>query len=585
MAVPQRPGPTPVARSRSRRAPVVRGPWAERRPSRPLVRLEHLWLLAPLVLVFSYTASMPIVHSDLFYNLALGRLIATSGQLITSDPLTAAPTREPFFNQPWLAQLLFYAAWQLGGYAGIMLQHALALTSAFALLAALALGRTGRARLAAGVVLVALLLAGTNLSVRPQAFSFPLFALTLLLLCRHAERGWQLWLVAPALALWANLHGAFLLGLGLVGIFLAGALLEELTSRPDGGVRAPQRVPGPVGDPVPTATTATVGRPGGAGAERPAASARARALWRRAADSRRVRRLLLLLLLGAAAVCLNPAGPRVYEYFFLATGDPIARTQNLEWRPTALDGLIGGLFFASLPPLVALLVLRRERLRATEALLLLAFFFLALLSVRNVAWWGFVLAATVVLLSDRRAAARPDAASPRGHRVARAAPAARPAGGELGWLNVLLAAALLAVALAMLPFWKPSNPLLAPALRTYLDARHPTAAAEFLARAGARGTLFTRMEWGGYLGWLLWPELRPWLDARIELHPTEVWRDYFRVLAALPGWEERLDATGAAWVLLERAEQPDLVALLGRHPAWRKAYEDQLAVVFERVRE
>jgi hypothetical protein len=56
--------------------------------------------------------------------------------------------------------------------------------------------------------------------VRPLLFTIPGFAITLIVLYR-AEQGHlrSLWILPPLYALWANLHGGFLAGLGIIGIW------------------------------------------------------------------------------------------------------------------------------------------------------------------------------------------------------------------------------------------------------------------------------------------------------------------------------------------------------------------------------
>ena len=62
--------------------------------------------------------------------------------------------------------------------------------------------------------------------IRPLLFTIPGFAITLIVLER-AERGQVPRVVGfgSALRLWANLHGGFLAGLGMIGIWAAARML------------------------------------------------------------------------------------------------------------------------------------------------------------------------------------------------------------------------------------------------------------------------------------------------------------------------------------------------------------------------
>src|SRR5919197_4442389 len=66
--------------------------------------------------------------------------------------------------------------------------------------------------------------------VRAQLFSLPLFALLVVLLRSEARRpSRRVWLLAPLVALWSNLHGAVLLGLAVALVYLG---FHRLRRRP-----------------------------------------------------------------------------------------------------------------------------------------------------------------------------------------------------------------------------------------------------------------------------------------------------------------------------------------------------------------
>jgi hypothetical protein len=79
-------------------------------------------------------------------------------------------------------------------------------------------------------VLLTLTFAGTYWrlhSVRPQLFSIVLFAVLLVTITR-ADRGQPrgLLMVPPLMALWANLHGGWIVGLGVLGAWTAARVVD-----------------------------------------------------------------------------------------------------------------------------------------------------------------------------------------------------------------------------------------------------------------------------------------------------------------------------------------------------------------------
>ena len=70
------------------------------------------------------------------------------------------------------------------------------------------------------VVLVMFIMEVGNRTVRPQLFSYLFFLLTLVVIhAADSGRTRALWLMTPIVALWANFHGAFLAGLGLLAVW------------------------------------------------------------------------------------------------------------------------------------------------------------------------------------------------------------------------------------------------------------------------------------------------------------------------------------------------------------------------------
>ncbi len=176
--------------------------------------------LSALTLILSKTVSDP----DLWGHLRFGLDILQTGAIIHVDPYSYLPVGQRWINHEWLAEVLFALAWTAGGTPGLIL---LKMTVGF-LTVAILYRHLRALQLRHIQATILLLLMGSPLLipflffVRPQIFTFLFFAL-LLLIIRHADIGdyrW-LWAAPPILILWANLHGGFLAGLGLLCLWAA----------------------------------------------------------------------------------------------------------------------------------------------------------------------------------------------------------------------------------------------------------------------------------------------------------------------------------------------------------------------------
>jgi hypothetical protein len=63
----------------------------------------------------------------------------------------------------------------------------------------------------------------------------------------------------------------------------------------------------------------------------------------------------------------------------------------------------------------------------------------------------------------------------------------------------------------------------------YLDQRYCGGGTRFLDDAGIEGRLFHPFNLGGFLGFWLTPELRTFIDGRMDHYPSDVLRDYLRI--------------------------------------------------------
>lgn len=202
---------------------------------RPLARdsvsaLGWSWrTFAALSAVTAFSAWQAIVGADAFWVVALGRHIVDTGSIPHHIPFAAARSAG-WHNVPVLAELLFAAATGAGDRGLLALQGAMGF-AALLLLAGTALRRGARdARVAGVMLLVATMSLQALVVVRLQMLSLVPFAVLMVILTRQAQRPTRsIWLLPVLVAVWANLHGAVLVGVAVAGCHL---LVSRLHRRP-----------------------------------------------------------------------------------------------------------------------------------------------------------------------------------------------------------------------------------------------------------------------------------------------------------------------------------------------------------------
>jgi hypothetical protein len=161
-----------------------------------------------------------IRDADYFWHVTAGRLIATTGSIPNTDPFSFTWGGQPWTPHEWLSELMLYVLVSGPGPAATLVVFGL-IGAGVAAVTGWLLLRLGARPFAvgAGLALLAWVMA-PYLTVRPQAVSWLMLALLLsaLALIRPPQRRWMLAL-GPFFALWANLHGLWVVGLGVVGLY------------------------------------------------------------------------------------------------------------------------------------------------------------------------------------------------------------------------------------------------------------------------------------------------------------------------------------------------------------------------------
>lgn len=494
------------------------------RPAPSQVAIGCVWLLlgvwAALVVFF------PDGNLDVWLHLRVGAEVAERG-VPHVDSWSATARGRPFVAHEWLAGLaLRRMADGFGGAGVVMLRVWVASLLALCLWLVAPAGARGRPLTLAVAALVLCVVLPRAVS-RPHLFSLLFVALHVVALERWRRRRGD-WLslawLAPLCALWANLHGAFLLGPTL--LFVAGAA---------GVVEV--RFPSLRGDDAPT----------------------------------RYREAALPLVVGLASCgfgLVNPYGAELYAFSLtMALENAYLKALVSEWKPPWAPEHRGSL--ATVSSLVlwigcALGVVRRgRRAGALDVALLLFGTLLAARAVRFLPHFA-LLAYPIALRGALGRAPASEAQPPSWRRVALAA---------------LVPVTLVVITLVRGPGF---HPTLRYPFRAEL-ALHP--AAPMVARArqlGLTGGVLNEYEIGGFLLYAA-PSLPPAIDARIDIYGAALVTAWQRALTDPRAALAYVDEHDLQVAMLYRSRD-DVIAAL-RSAGWQVRYQDEQHVLLARPRE
>src|SRR5256885_9633592 len=184
--------------------------------------------LAVASAVFIIAVGLPSTDSDTYWQLAMGRWMLDHHAFLRQDIFSSTVAGAHFGVGEWLGQLAFAGSFAAAGWAGVaVLRATLIAVAAFFVVR---LARRGGAPwwIWLPLVIAALLVAKITWTDRPQLFTLAIFpALLELLLSLPGGFSRRLLVLPPLFLVWTNLHGGYLLGLAIVAIFAAEAVLTR----------------------------------------------------------------------------------------------------------------------------------------------------------------------------------------------------------------------------------------------------------------------------------------------------------------------------------------------------------------------
>jgi hypothetical protein len=202
--------------------------WLQRLPS-PVA----IFVLALGGALLAVTVSKGVQDADYFWHVTAGQLIAETGSVPSTDPFSFTWQGQPWTPHEWLSEFLIYQLTQALGQSGALVVFGLVSAAIAVVMVAMVtrLG-VGLRALVPPAALMGLVMA-PYLTLRPQALSWLLIAGLIWFLAElRPERAARSLLLIPAFILWANLHGLYVIGLGIVAVYLIFTLLGRTAMRP-----------------------------------------------------------------------------------------------------------------------------------------------------------------------------------------------------------------------------------------------------------------------------------------------------------------------------------------------------------------
>lgn len=457
---------------------------------------------------------------DTGYHIRAGEWILRSLSIPRYDIFSYHFPPIPWTAHEWLSEVIMALVHRYTGLTGIVLLFTFLLALTFYLLFLKIRDSGGNILIALFIVLLATAASQIHWLARPHVFSLLLFYVWYRILdeFRDGTRD-QLYLLPPLMLLWVNLHGGYLSGFLLLGIFIAGEAPAFFSVASE--IRDPAR--------------------------------------------RRVKALAVISAVCLALSCVNPYGWHILLFPFNLVSNKLIMDSVTEFmspnfhEPSPLKYLI--------LLLVALLALSREKLRLTDLLLLLVFLNMSLYSVRYIPLFAIIASPILVrranLLLECSDGRWAGLLAKKGRNIS----AVDASSGGIHW--PIAAGIVVALFIAMGTVHYGFDP-----------KTKPVAAVRFLEQESLPGNMFCNDEFGDYVIYAAWPRYRVFFDGRSDMYGTDRLKEYIKVTNFEEGWEKVLDKYRINWIFFNTDSR--FSRFLRERKDWSLIYRDKVASIFIR---
>lgn len=455
---------------------------------------------------------------DTGYHIRVGEYIIDTLSVPRMDMFSYITPTMPWTAHEWLAEVVMAVLHKGFGMNGVVVFFSFLIALAYYLLVKQLRSMNGNILIATAAICLVIPTSLIHWLARPHIFSLLIMVIWYRILndYQYRDKDRLFWLPVIML-LWVNLHGGYLAGFILTGIYCVGNYLTSL-------------------DP---SSADSVGH------------------------RRKAIKILIISFLSLLASLANPIGYKILFFPFTLVGNKYIMDHVHEFlSPNFHDPIwFKYLFLIS----IGLLTFSRKRLNLIELQLLLLFTYMSLYSFRYVPIFALIIAPVLVVRADDYFSH----STIRGVRFLREKADSFASTETLArgifWPTSACMLATLLLAVSNVQY-------------TFDEKEKPVAAVEFLKKEHISGNMFNDDEFGDYLIYTAWPQYRVFFDGRSDMYGAERIKEYKKIREVETGWQDVVKKYNIDWIFFEAKSV--LSRFLLATSGWRLIYADKVAHIF-----
>lgn len=475
-----------------------------------------LFLVVFLYLSF-YAGKGLLNDGDTGYHIRAGEYIIENLTIPKNDIFSFHSPPIPWTAHEWLSEVIMAIIHKISGLTGVVIFFSFLIALTYSILFKIL--KSYKGNIFISLILIILVLSSSQIHwlARPHIFSLLIMTIWYFILDQFQSNNRNyLYLLPLIMLIWVNLHGGYMSGFILLGIYLFGNLVNMLFSD------------------------------------------RMKELW-----AKKVKTLTLALIACLLVSLINPYGYHILIFPFKLTTNKFIMDNVHEFlSPNFHQPMV---FTVMLFLMITLFAISKKSLNFIELLLVLVFTYMSLYSIRHVPLFAIIVSPILLRHSEdllKNIKGRfADFLEKRSSRIYKIDSLS---GGYL-WIFLAFMAVIIGYLSGSIDY-------------KFNEKMKPVAATEFLKRERIEGNMFNNDEMGDYIIYAAWPQYKVFFDGRSDMYGAERMKEYFKISRVQLGWDEVIEKYNID-LIIYNANSPLSLFLMERKD-WHLIYADEVANIF-----
>lgn len=485
------------------------------------------WLLPSLadilfVCLLFYYALPPdkqlLGDGDTGYHIRAGDYILSTLTVPKTDIFSFINPAIPWTAHEWLSEVIMSLLHTIGGLTAVVLAFAILIAISTRVFFKNLVAEGNNILISATASIVFVSLAQGHYLARPHIFSLVILIYWYRYLNDYQyQQTDHLWRLPVIMLLWVNLHGGFIIGITIIGIYFAGNLLPFIFNKNE---------------------------------------------WESRAKEKAIR-LGKILVITVTACIVNPTGYRIFLFPFNLVSNRYLMDHTNEFMSPNFHEFHPFKYLLLL--LLVIFAFSRRKSEFIAVGLTLLFTSMSLSSVRYIPLFAVIVIPIMLRYVEKDIlSAFPCVERFLTQRVNNITTADNMAKGFVWPAFSIILLAMLAINGTVTHSFNPE--------------KKPMAAIEFLKSNPVTGNMFNNDEFGDLVIYSAYQQYKVFIDGRLDMYGSDRLKEYEQVMGVKTCWESVLHKYRISWFLIETDSL--LSRFLSDNSNWKLVYSDKVASIF-----